>query len=110
MDHRGARRNGKTFTSRHRRASTGTTKAWFVALLAVPSAGLIARPAAAQLNFQTFQFDSSTITTVTGIRANNMTGNYSIANSGGSTGGPLFNLSTAANSPSPTATAHGTNN
>jgi len=80
-----------------------------VALLAVPSTGLIAIPAAAQLNFQTFQFDSSTITTVTGIRANNMTGNYSIANSGGSTGGLLFNLSTGAYSPFPTATANGSN-
>ena len=107
--HHGARRSGKTITSRRRRAAAGTARAWFVALLAAPSAGLIATPAAAQLSFQTFQFDSSTITTVTGIRANNMTGNYSIANSGGGTGGLLFNLSTGADSPFPTATANGSN-
>jgi subtilase-type serine protease len=109
MGRRGARRSGKTFTSRRRRASAGTAKAWFVALLAAPSAGLIATPAAAQLSYQSFQFDSSSVTTVTGIRANNMTGNYSIANSGGNTGGLLFNLSTGAISPFPTATANGGN-
>jgi subtilase-type serine protease len=109
MGYRDAGRIGKTFASGRRRTSHGTTKAWFVALLAMPGAGLIATPAAAQLNFQTFQFDSSAVTTVTGIRANNMTGNYSIANSGGSTGGLLFNLSTGANSPFPTATANGSN-
>jgi subtilase-type serine protease len=80
-----------------------------LALLAAPTVSLVATPAKAQLSFQTFQFDSSTITTVTGIRANNMTGNYSIANSGGNTGGLLFNLSTGANSPFPTATANGSN-
>ena len=35
------------------------------------------------LNFTTFGYPNSTITTVTGLRGNNMTGNYSIANSGG---------------------------
>ena len=96
-------------TSRRRWTSRHTAKASLVALLAVPGAGLIATPAMAQLSFQTFQFDSSTITTVTGIRANNMTGNYSIANSGGSTGGLLFGLSTGSISPFPTATANGSN-
>jgi subtilase-type serine protease len=109
MGYRGARRMGKTFVSGRRRTSRGTVKASLVALLAAPGAGLIATPAAAQLNFQSFQFDSSTITTVTGIRANNMTGNYSIANSGGSTGGLLFDLSTGANFPFPTATTNGSN-
>jgi subtilase-type serine protease len=109
MGYRGAEEIGKTSRSQRRWASRHTAKTSLVALLAVPSAGLIATPAAAQLNFQTFQFDSSTITTVTGIRANNMTGNYSIANSGGSTGGLLFNLSTGAYSPFPAATANGSN-
>jgi uncharacterized protein with beta-barrel porin domain len=109
MGYRSAEEIGKTSRSQRRSASRRTAKASLVALLAVPSAGLIATPAAAQLSFQTFQFDSSTITTVTGIRANNMTGNYSIANSGGSTGGLLFNLSTGAYSPFPTATANGSN-
>ena len=85
------------------------SRALVAALLAAPGAGLIAAPAEAQLQFQTFQFDSSSITTVTGIRANNMTGNYSIANSGGNTGGLLFDLSTGANAPFITATANGSN-
>ncbi len=38
-----------------------------------------------------------------------MTGNYSIANSGGNTGGLLFDLSTGANAPFITATANGSN-
>jgi subtilase-type serine protease len=109
MGYRDAKRKDKTSASRRRSTSRHTAKASLVALLAVPGVGLIATPAKAQLNFQTFQFDSSAVTTVTGIRANNMTGNYSIANSGGSTGGLLFNLSTGANSPFPTATVNGSN-
>jgi uncharacterized protein with beta-barrel porin domain len=109
MGYRDAKRKDKTSASRRRSTSRHTAKASLVALLAVPGVGLITTPAKAQLNFQTFQFDSSAVTTVTGIRANNMTGNYSIANSGGSTGGLLFNLSTGANSPFPTATVNGSN-
>ena len=83
MGYRDTKRKDKTSTSRRRSTSRHTAKASLVALLAVPTVGLIATPAQAQLSFQTFQFDSSTVTTVTGIRANNMTGDYSIANSGG---------------------------
>jgi subtilase-type serine protease len=109
MRYRDAKRKDKISTARRRSTSRHAAKASLVALLTVPTAGLIATPAMAQLSFQTFQFDSSTITTVTGIRANNMTGNYSIANSGGSTGGLLFGLSTGSISPFPTATANGSN-
>jgi subtilase-type serine protease len=109
MGYRNTKKKVLPSTSRRRSTSRHTAKASLVALLAVPGAGLIATPAMAQLSFQTFQFDSSTITTVTGIRANNMTGNYSIANSGGSTGGLLFGLSNGSISPFPTATANGSN-
>lgn len=61
--------------------------------------------------FESFQQGDSNITTVTGIRDRNITGNYSIADSNGSTGGLLFQ-STLANStqiPFPTYTANGSN-
>lgn len=61
--------------------------------------------ASAQLQFTTYQYGSSSITTVTGIRADNMTGNYSVPNSGGDTGGLLFRLSTGAISPFPSSTS-----
>lgn len=69
--------------------------------------------AMAQLNFTTYQYGTSTITTITGIRGDNMTGNFSTG-SGGNTGGLLFGLSNGAIvagniSPFPTATANQSN-
>lgn len=66
-------------------------------------------PARAQLDFTTFQFGDSAVTTVTGIRGDNMTGNYSITGSGGDTGGLLFRLSTGAIAPFASATAGASN-
>jgi hypothetical protein len=65
--------------------------------------------AQAQLSFQTYQYGSSNITTVTGIRGGNMTGNYSIPGSGGNTGGLLFGVPADTINPFPTATANQSN-
>ena len=62
----------------------------------------------AQLDFTTYQFGNSTVTTVTGIRGDNMTGNYSTG-SGGNTGGLLFRLSTGSVAPFPYATSNNSN-
>lgn len=70
-----------------------------VLLCALPGTAL------AQLSFKTYQYGSSTITTVTGIRGGNMTGNYSIPGSGGNTGGLLFGVPADTIDPFPTATA-----
>ncbi|MGH8430908.1 MAG: autotransporter outer membrane beta-barrel domain-containing protein, partial [Solimonas sp.] len=80
-----------------------------VLLAALLGVGAFTMPAMAQLDFTTFQFGTSTITTVTGIRGNNMTGNYSIANSGGDTGGLLLTPSFGNVQPFPVATASGSN-
>ena len=64
-------------------------------------------PARAQLNYIPYQYGDSTLTTVTGIRGDNMTGNY-LAN-GGVTGGLLFRLSTGAIEPFPSATSGASN-
>jgi subtilase-type serine protease len=66
--------------------------------------------AMAQLDFTTYQFGTSVVTTVTGIRGDNMTGNFTTG-SGGNTGGLLFGLSDGAIvpgniAPFPTATAN----
>src|SRR5262249_16071523 len=55
------------------------------------------------------QFDGSNFTGVTGIRGDNMTGNYAISGSGGSTGGLLYRFTTGAFEPFPVATASGVN-
>ena len=107
MSCRGTHKIGEPSTRRRRWTSRSTAKASLVALLAGPGAGLIATPATPSSASRHFSSTRSTITTVTGIRANNMTGNYSIANSGGSTGGLLFGLSTGSLAPFPTATANG---
>lgn len=65
--------------------------------------------AQAQLSFKTYQYGSSTITTVTGIRGGNMTGNYSIPGTGGNTGGLLFGVPVDTIGPFPTATANQSN-
>jgi uncharacterized protein with beta-barrel porin domain len=65
--------------------------------------------AQAQLSFKTYQYGNSNITTVTGIRGGNMTGNYSIPGSGGNTGGLLFGVPADTINPFPTATANQSN-
>ena len=67
----------------------------------------------AQLSFTTYQYPNSAVTTITGIRGDNMTGNFTTG-SGGNTGGLLFGLSSGAIdysniSPFPTATANQSN-
>ena len=61
--------------------------------------------------FESFQQSGSNITTVTGIRDRNITGNYSISGSGGNTGGLLFQstLSNSTQSSFPTYTSNGSN-
>ena len=61
--------------------------------------------------FESFQQGDSNITTVTGIRDRNITGNYSISGGGGNTGGLLFQstLSSTTQSPFPTSTSNGSN-
>ena len=61
--------------------------------------------------FESFQQGDSNITTVTGIRDRNITGNYSISGGGGNTGGLLFQstLSNSTQSPFPTYTSNGSN-
>src|SRR5258708_7289987 len=63
-----------------------------------------------QLDFTTYRFGDSAVTTITGIRGDNMTGNFTTG-SGGNTGGLLFGLSFGAIvpgniAPFPTATAN----
>jgi subtilase-type serine protease len=69
--------------------------------------------AMAQLDFTTYEFGNSVVTTITGIRGDNMTGNFTTG-SGGNTGGLLFGLSSGAIvpgniAPFPTATANQSN-
>lgn len=66
--------------------------------------------ARAQLVFTTYQYPNSVVTTITGIRGDNMTGNFTTG-SGGNTGGLLFGLSSGAIvssniAPFPTATSN----
>ena len=78
-----------------------------LALLAAP-AMLVAPAAWAQsLDFITFGTAGSTVTTVTGIRDRNMTGNYSLA--GGATGGLLYTLPSLIPAPYPISTPSGVN-
>ena len=85
-------------------------KAALAALLGTSSLSLIPAPALAQQpTYTALQFDSSTFTGVTGIRGDNMTGNYAIPNGGGPTGGLLYRFSTGAFEPFPVATASGVN-
>jgi subtilase-type serine protease len=75
----------------------------------LPGGVLVGSSASAQLAFTTYQYGTSPITTVTGIRADNMTGNYAIPNTGGGTGGLLFTLSTGNIAPFPSSTSGGAN-
>lgn len=90
------------FARQPKKVGIGTS---LLASLALPGGLLIPATASAQLQFATYQYGTRSVTTVTGIRADNMTGNYSVANSGGDTGGLLFHLSTGAISPFPSSTS-----
>ena len=98
-------------SKRHPAESVRAERATRFVLSSLLAIGLysISTPARAQLDFTTFQYGDSKITTVTGIRGDNMTGNYSIPSSGGDTGGLLFKLSTGAVLPFPSATAGASN-
>jgi uncharacterized protein with beta-barrel porin domain len=91
------------------RTCTVNGKAALAALLATSSLCLIPAPAVAQLTYTPLQFDGSNFTGVTGIRGDNMTGNYAIPGNGGNTGGLLYRFSTGTFEPFPTATASGSN-
>jgi uncharacterized protein with beta-barrel porin domain len=77
------------------------------ALLATTALGAAWPAAAQQLQFQTFAYPGSLITTVTGIRGNTMTGNFLIA--GSNTGGLLFTPSFGNMTAFPQATSNGAN-
>jgi len=93
------------FAVRRKKIGTGSS---LLACLALPGGLMISTSASAELEFTTYQYGNSAITTVTGIRADNMTGNYSTG-SGGNTGGLLFRLSTGAISPFPSSTSGASN-
>jgi uncharacterized protein with beta-barrel porin domain len=80
------------------------------AWLAAPLLCSVSTAALAQaLNFTTFGNPGSTVTTVTGIRGNGMTGDYTLG-SGGATSGVLYTLPSVTNpAPYPTATSSGVN-
>jgi len=90
------------FSAQPEKVGIGTS---ILVCLVLPGGLLFPTSASAQLNFTTYQYGTSAVTTVTGIRGDNMTGNYSVANSGGDTGGLLFNLSTGAIAPFPSSTS-----
>lgn len=79
--------------------------AFLAAFLAAPLSCSVATPALAQaLDYTTFGYPGSSVTTVTGIRGNNMTGNYSVG-SGGNTGGLLYTLPSLVPAPFPSASS-----
>lgn len=80
------------------------------ALLASPLLCSVSSAALAQaLDFTTFGNPGSVVTTVTGIRGNNMTGDYTLG-SGGATAGVLYTLPSTTNpAPYPTAIPSGVN-
>src|SRR5262249_16919785 len=81
----------------------------WAALLATPLLCSVSTTALAQaLNFTTFGVAGSKVTTVTGIRGNTMTGDYTLG-SGGDTGGQLYTLPSLTPAPYPIATASGVN-
>ena len=90
------------FSAQPKKVGIGTS---ILVCLVLPGGLLLPTSASAQLSFTTYQYGTSAVTTVTGIRGDNMTGNYSVANSGGDTGGLLFNLSTGAIAPFPSSTS-----
>lgn len=91
------------------RVAASTVRGLLVVLTAPAGVCFFAGTAQAQLDFKTYQYGTSGVTTVTGIRGDNMTGNYSITGSGGDTGGLLFGLTGSTVSPFPMATANGSN-
>ena len=79
------------------------------AWLAAPLLCSVSTAALAQaLNYTTFGNPGSVVTTVTGIRGNNMTGDFTLG-SGGATGGVLYTLPSLTPAPYPTATSSGVN-
>jgi len=68
----------------------------------------LSTPAMAQPTYTELQFNGGNFTGVTGIRGDNMTGNYATG-SGGATGGLLYRFSTGAFQPFPVATSSGVN-
>ena len=85
--------------------SIGVSRLRLAAWLATPLLCSVSTAALAQaLNFTTFAYPGSTVTTVTGIRGNNMTGNYSIGG-GSATGGLLYTLPSLTPAPYPNASA-----
>jgi hypothetical protein len=64
-------------------------RSW-IAAAAATAIGLSPQRVLAQLDYTTYRFADGSFTGVTGIRGDNMTGNYAIPGGGGPTGGLLF--------------------
>ncbi|SEO93983.1 Uncharacterized conserved protein, contains a C-terminal beta-barrel porin domain [Rhodospirillales bacterium URHD0017] len=89
--------------------SIGIARIRAAAWLAAPLLCSVSTAALAQaLNFTTFGVAGATVTTVTGIRGNTMTGDYTLG-TGGATGGQLYTLPSLTPAPYPTATSSGVN-
>jgi len=84
-----------------------TRRQFYMGLAVSASVGSIGAPAHAQLTYTTLDF-GTTGTFLTGIRGNNIVGNYVIPSTG-QTGGLLYNLSTGTWTPFPVATTNGAN-
>ncbi len=80
---------------------------FYTGLIVSASLGSITLRANAQLTYTTLDF-GTTGTFLTGIRGNNIVGNYVLPSSG-QTGGLLYNLSAGTWTPFPVATANGAN-
>ncbi len=88
---------------------TGIARSFAAALLGTSALSLLPAPVLAQdLSYTTFGNPGSVVTTVTGIRGNNMTGDFTLG-SGGATGGVLYTLPSLVPVPFPTSTSSGVN-
>ena len=89
--------------------SLNTLAAALMLAFATPAVAVTTIDLATAPDYASLQYSGASITTVTGIRDRNITGNYTIA--GGNTGGLLFDnvLSSSAASPYPVATANQSN-
>ena len=77
-------------------------------IIVASAIGALSTLAMAQPTYTELQFNGGNFTGVTGIRGDNMTGNYATG-SGGATGGLLYRFSTGAFQPFPVTTSSGVN-
>src|SRR5262249_22644282 len=107
--------NGLAYHGRHLGYDDGhgsskirTAKISLPMIIVASAISVLSTPAMAQLTYTELQYNGSGFTGVTGIRGDNMTGNYATG-SNNATGGLLYRFSTGAFQPFPVATASGVN-